>query len=111
ASLMRGCVALLAPSHVEGFGLPPYEAQALGVPVIASDIPAHREFAGDGVLLLDPLDGPAWVAALRAHMEGMEGALGHVAPRRAFSWSDHVARGLYAVRQVIARGTPLDRDS
>ena len=45
ASLLSGAQALIAPSTVEGFGLPVAEALALGVPVIASDIAAHREVA------------------------------------------------------------------
>lgn len=35
--------ALLFPSLMEGFGLPPLEALSCGCPVIASDIPVHRE--------------------------------------------------------------------
>ena len=44
---MRGAAAFVSYSGYEGFGLPPLEAAALEVPVIVSDIPAHREvFAG-----------------------------------------------------------------
>jgi glycosyltransferase involved in cell wall biosynthesis len=38
--------ALLIPSFGQGYGLPISEALALGVPVIASDIPVFREVAG-----------------------------------------------------------------
>lgn len=38
---------LLAPSLVEGFGLPVAEALLAGCPVICSDIPAFRELGGD----------------------------------------------------------------
>ena len=34
---------LIAPSKEEGFNLPPLEAMSLGVPVLLSDIPVHRE--------------------------------------------------------------------
>jgi len=34
---------LIAPSKDEGFNLPPLEAMSLGVPVLLSDIPVHRE--------------------------------------------------------------------
>ena len=36
------------PSHYEGFGIPPIEAQAAGTPVIASDIPVLREVLEEG---------------------------------------------------------------
>lgn len=62
--ILRGARALLMPSFAEGFGLPLIEAQALGVPVVASDIPAHREVGGPGAVYLDPLDGPGWRRAI-----------------------------------------------
>ena len=37
---------LIYPSSVEGFGLPPLEALALGKPVLVSDIPQNRENLG-----------------------------------------------------------------
>jgi len=43
------------------------EALALGVPVIASDIPAHREVGGNGSEFLDPLDGIGWLRAIREY--------------------------------------------
>ena len=64
ARLIAGARALLSPSLIEGFGLPVVEAQALGTPVIASDIPSHREIAGPGTVLVDPLDGPGWQTAI-----------------------------------------------
>jgi glycosyltransferase involved in cell wall biosynthesis len=52
------------PSHYEGFGLPVLEALAAGRPVLASDIPAHREVAGGQAELLPTQDTDAWAAAL-----------------------------------------------
>ena len=63
ATLMASARALVAPSSVEGFDLPAVEASALGVPLIASDIPVHRELVPNAQLI-DPLDGLGWLEAL-----------------------------------------------
>ncbi|MGY5777406.1 glycosyltransferase family 4 protein [Rhizobium sp. LEGMi135b] len=65
ARLVAGAAALLAPSFTEGYGMPVAEAIALGTPVVASNISAHREAAaGQAAIFLDPLDGLSWRAAL-----------------------------------------------
>jgi glycosyltransferase involved in cell wall biosynthesis len=43
----RHCGLLLAPSSIEGFGLPVAEALLAGCPLVCSDIPAFRELGGD----------------------------------------------------------------
>jgi len=65
--IMLNAKALLTPSLAEGFGLPIVEALAQGTPVMASDIPAHRE-AGEGgdVTYLPPLDRLAWLKSIES---------------------------------------------
>lgn len=48
--------AFVFPSLAEGFGFPPLEAMQCHVPVIASDIPAHRWAMGDAALYCNPYD-------------------------------------------------------
>ena len=43
----RSAAVFVFPSMMEGFGFPILEAQALGTPVAASDIPVFREVGGD----------------------------------------------------------------
>jgi glycosyltransferase involved in cell wall biosynthesis len=43
----RNCAVVLAPSTIEGFGLPVVEALLAGARVVCSDIPAFREIGGD----------------------------------------------------------------
>lgn len=45
---------LVYPSLYEGFGLPPLEAMACGIPVISSNISSMPEILGDSALLVDP---------------------------------------------------------
>jgi len=61
--LYRSALALAHPAMYEGFGFTPLEAMARSCPVVASDIPALRETAAGGALLV-PLDRVAWAAAL-----------------------------------------------
>ena len=55
-ALYRGAVAYIDASVDEGFGLQPLEAMACGAPVIASDVPAVREVAGEAGILYAPGD-------------------------------------------------------
>jgi glycosyltransferase involved in cell wall biosynthesis len=98
--LYRLASVFVFPSLYEGFGLPPLEAMAAGVPVITSNVSSLPEVVGDAALLIDPLDPDAIAAAmarvlsepaLRADMvrRGYERA-------KAFSWTRAVDR----IRQV-----------
>jgi glycosyltransferase involved in cell wall biosynthesis len=58
------------PSRFEGFGLGPIEALASGTPVVASDIPAHREFVARGARLVSPDDPSAIAEAVTAALAG-----------------------------------------
>jgi glycosyltransferase involved in cell wall biosynthesis len=49
-SLYEHALALVSPSHYEGFGLPPVEGMLLGCPAIISDTPAMVEVCGDAAL-------------------------------------------------------------
>jgi alpha-1,3-rhamnosyl/mannosyltransferase len=46
-ALLAGATALLFVSTREGYGMPPQEAQALGTPVVLSDIACHRAVYAD----------------------------------------------------------------
>jgi len=66
AALLRGARAMLFPSFAEGFGLPPVEAAALGVPVICGNLAIYREVLGDTPVYLDPTDGYLWEKYIRS---------------------------------------------
>jgi len=79
---------VLCPASEEGFGMVPLEALAAGRPVVASDIPAHREVCGDAALYAPVGDIDAWCAAVRTALSDEEGwgARGHERAR-LFTWS------------------------
>jgi len=54
---------VLCPAREEGFGMVAAEALAAGRPVVASDIPAHREACGGRALYARDAEG--WCAAVR----------------------------------------------
>lgn len=87
--LLGGARALLFPSRAEGYGLPLAEALAMGVPVVASDLPALREVGGDAAMYLSPDDVAGWTAAVASPPERTTPALRRWAPPR---WADHFAR-------------------
>ncbi len=62
--LIQRATAFAYPSVYEGFGLPPVEAMAAGIPALVSDIPVMREIVGDAALRLPPTDDEAWAQAL-----------------------------------------------
>lgn len=101
--LYQGCSALVYPSKWEGFGIPPLEALACGGPVIASDIPVHREVLGDAAFFVRLGDATSWATALNAIKSTSEvatklSAAGPLLSR--FTWGhsvDALARSLLAV--------------
>jgi glycosyltransferase involved in cell wall biosynthesis len=55
-SLVGHAQALIMPSLYEGFGLPPVEAMAAGVPVAVARAASLPEICGDAALYFDPLN-------------------------------------------------------
>ncbi|HWE61284.1 MAG TPA: glycosyltransferase family 1 protein [Chloroflexota bacterium] len=63
--LYRSAGAFIYPSIYEGFGIPPLEAMASGVPVAASTGGALPEVLGDAACYFDPLDVDAMAEAMK----------------------------------------------
>lgn len=63
-ALYAGASALLFPSYMEGFGLPPLEAMACKTPVVASNTSSMPEVIGSAGILTNPDDAKAMAVAL-----------------------------------------------
>lgn len=62
--VLAGASVLAYPSLYEGFGLPPLEAMAVGVPVVATSAGSVPEVTGGAALLAAPRDPAALAAAI-----------------------------------------------
>jgi glycosyltransferase involved in cell wall biosynthesis len=103
-NVYRACDVYISPAYVETFAHPLVEAMAAGLPVIASDLPVHREICGDAAVYF-PFCSPETladrVASLAASHELVEQLSARGLARSTdFSWEEHV-------NQVIAVATEL----
>ncbi|MCS7246124.1 MAG: glycosyltransferase family 4 protein [Thermomicrobium sp.] len=109
ATLYGGAAAFVTASCYEGFNLPLLEAMACGTPTVATDLPAHREVAGEAALFV-PIDDPDALAETLAVVltdSSVRDRLRRAARARAqfFTWSRSAAQHL-AVYRAVARERP-----
>ena len=97
---MKQSVVVLMPSKLESFGLPYYEAMALGMPMVVADKPIAREACVDGAFYADASDSDAWVnqVSLLLEKKSLRKALGERALARfasvQLSWKEVACRYL-----------------
>jgi glycosyltransferase involved in cell wall biosynthesis len=106
-ALYQRARAFLFPSLYEGFGLPPLEALACGLPVIGSNAASLSEIVGDAGVLVDPKDARAMAGALIAvvteqkfHDDLSDRA---VAQAAKFSWDKCARETAAAYEEVLNR--------
>ena len=96
ATHLASAQALLFPSVVEGFGLPLVEALAMGVPVIASDLPVFREIGANIPTYLNPRDDAEWESAIMEYSRNSSPVratqLDRIKGFRAPTWPGHFER-------------------
>lgn len=108
--LYSRALAYVSASLYEGFGLTLLEAMACGTPVIASDIGAHQEVAGDAALYFDPTDIDSMVASLKRVCDDDEllKKLSDAGSERVkrYNWNTHVVELLSTIESSCAAHAP-----
>lgn len=95
------------PSRYEGFGMPPAQALAVGVPVVASNIPPLREVVRDYGILVDPDSVEDWAEAIGRVLDAPASVHKLVTEGQAhaeeFSW-ERIAQSYLNVYRDAAKG-------
>ena len=107
ALLYNAAACFCYPSLYEGFGLPPLEAMACGVPVVTSNVSSLPEVVGKAGLTVDPTDRAALRDALRRVLSdrGLRDELstqGQIQARQ-FSWRQAARKTARVYRRVHRR--------
>ncbi|MDO8462911.1 MAG: glycosyltransferase family 1 protein [bacterium] len=100
--LLRGAAAYVTASFDEGFALPPVEALALDTPVIASDIPIHREILADAALFFTKNNDKSLVEQIVTTItsRGSYDTIERTKRAHRFTWGACVQETLLAYREV-----------
>lgn len=108
AALVAGAAAFAYPSRYEGFGLPPLEALAAGIPVVATAVGSLPEVLGDAAIFVRSGDVAALADALDAALRG-EGPSAEIGRARAasFRWAA-TAAGMTELYRRCLNGDPVE---
>ena len=110
--LYRACHIYVTPAYAESFAHPLIEAMSSGLPVVASDLPVHREICEDAGIYFPRFSSEGLAERILQIEESAELAekLSSNGLRRSrdFSWSKHVER-LVVLAQELVR-TERERD-
>jgi glycosyltransferase involved in cell wall biosynthesis len=102
--LYMHAAAVLYPTLYEGFGLPVIEAQAVGTPVLFSDVGSLAELQGPGAVVLPVDDLSAWVRTIANILHARPTMHGPNQVARAwarqYSWEAYTERTLAVFDEV-----------
>jgi glycosyltransferase involved in cell wall biosynthesis len=105
-ALMANAQALLYPTLMEGFGIPPLEAFHVGTPVVASGLGGAAEVIGDAAVIIDPEDPHSIAAGIVRVLDDpdLRARIVERGRRRTtrFSWARTVATVLESLERVVA---------
>ena len=103
--LYRACNIYVTPAYAESFSHPLIEAMSSGLPVVASDLPVHREICGDAAVYFPCFSSEAVADRILQIEQSSDLAekLSCNGLRRArdFSWSAHVDSLIVLAQQLV----------
>jgi len=105
--LYRAVDIYVTPAYAESFAHPLVEAMSSGLPVVASDLPVHREICGEAAVYFQRFSSEQ-LAARVCDVAGSPGLAQKLAQKglersRDFSWSTHVERILALAESLLSR--------
>ena len=102
--------ALIQPSLMEGFGLPPVEAMACGTPVLSSRAGSLPEVVAEAGEFFDPLDVPGMARAIRSLLADPDRrdrlAASALARSRTFTWAASAKSLLACFEALLPHASP-----
>jgi glycosyltransferase involved in cell wall biosynthesis len=103
----RACDLYVTPAYTETFAHPLVEAMSCGLPVVASDLPVHREICGDAALYFERFSESALTEAVCqiATTPALRRQLSERALKRAnaFSWKEHTSQIVALAQSLLGR--------
>lgn len=98
---------LLYPTRFEGFGLPPLQAMAAGLPVVTSNVTSLPEVVGDAALTSDPDDTESLMHQVQRITEDRTSAAEYrrrgIARAQLFTWKKSADQVIDVYRKVIGK--------
>jgi len=101
-NVYRACDVYLTAAYAETFAHPLVEAMACGLPIVASDLPVHREVCGHSAEYFSRFSPTELADALLKQLQHEPGALKKSEHR--FSWQNHV-------EEIVALAASISGDS
>ena len=104
----QACDLYVTPAYVETFAHPLVEAMAAGLPVVASDLPVHREVCGDAALYFSAFSQELLAETLHqvALSRELSGKMSQRGLERSedFSWKKHVGQIVAVAEELLQSG-------
>ncbi len=107
----RACDIYVTAAYTETFAHPLVEAMASGLPIVASDLPVHREVCRDAAVYFRTFDYEALAQCVETLVEAKKGASMPLQSGRQqameFSWPGHLQRMIDQAKQLIVHAPSL----